>query len=351
MPTPSTARRGALLLPVVAILLLACGGGGGSATEPPSGGDPDATDAASLAPAGERSYVTWDPTLGRIVRIDPDTGDVAELLDLDEGAYAMTQGDGALWMGLESGTVLRIDPTTGEQIAEIPPATSEGLFDIAAADGATWTMHGVPGAGTSLIRIDGSTNTAGTPIPAGTGISFYDVEAGDGAVYVVGTSPTMATTLYVVDPAAGTLTDLEVPMIIDTTAVGGGQVWMGGTFFPEGATTGVPGVGSYDPATGELTTLELPAEPGSIAVGPGAVWAVTGIGPEGTTVYRIDPSTMTLAATIPVGEIEGGRVKISTGAGTAWVTTASGDAYAIDPADDTVAGSADALSTLGLFFP
>ena len=247
----------------------------------PSGGDPDATDAASLAPAGERSYVTWDPTLGRIVRIDPDTGDVAELLDLDEGAYAMTQGDGALWMGLESGTVLRIDPTTGEQIAEIPPATSEGLFDIAAADGAAWTMHGVPGAGTSLVRIDGSTNTAGTPIPAGTGISFYDVEAGDGAVYVVGTSPTMATTLYVVDPAAGTLTDLEVPMIIDTTAVGGGQVWMGGTFFPEGATTGVPGVGSYDPATGELTTLELPAEPGSIAVGPGAVWAVTGIGARG----------------------------------------------------------------------
>jgi hypothetical protein len=262
----------------------------------------------------------------------------------------MDQGEGAYWLGLESGAVARVDQATGEVLAEIAPVSSDGLFDLSVADGAAWTLHGVPGAGTALVRIDAASNTAGEPIPAGTGISFYDIEAGDGAVWLVGTSPTMATTLYSVDPTSGELTDLEVPMIIDATAVGDGAVWLAGTFFPDGA-VGVPGIGRYDPATKELTTVELPAEPGSIAVGSGGVWGVAGVGTDGLTLYRIDPATMTLAATIPLGEAEGGLVKVSTGAGAVWVTTASGDAYVVDPADDSVAGAADSLSTLGLFFP
>ena len=68
-------------------------------------------------------------------------------------------------------------------------------------------------------------------------------------------------------------------------------------------------------------------------------------------LYRIDPATGTLAATIPLGEAEGGAVKVSTGAGAVWVTTAGGASYAIDPADNTVAGEADSMGTLGLFFP
>ena len=34
-----------------------------------------------------------------------------------------------------------------------------------------------------------------------------------------------------------------------------------------------------------------------------------------------------------------------------WVTTAGGASYAVDPADNTVAGEADSMGTLGLFFP
>ena len=50
-------------------------------------------------------------------------------------------------------------------------------------------------------------------------------------------------------------------------------------------------------------------------------------------------------------ESEGGRVKVSTGAGAVWVTTDGGDSYAVDPASDSVAGQADSMGTLGLFFP
>ena len=137
----------------------------------------------------------------------------------------------------------------------------------------------------------------------------------------------MATTLYAVDPTSGELTDLEVPMIIDATAVGDGAVWLAGDVLP-GWRHGRPGIGRYDPATKELTTVELPAEPGSLAVGSGGVWGVAGVGTDGLTLYRIDPDTMSLAATIPLGEAEGGRVKVSTGAGTCGSRRPAGDAFA-----------------------
>ena len=60
---------------------------------------------------------------------------------------------------------------------------------------------------------------------------------------------------------------------------------------------------------------------------------------------------MTLAKTIPLGDAEGGRMRATTGAGFVWVTTDGGEAYAIDPSDDSVAGTGDTPGGLGLFFP
>ena len=193
-------------------------------------------------------------------------------------------------------------------------------------------------------------NTAGEPVTADEGLSFFDIDAGDEGTWLVGSSPEMATTLYAVDPTTGELTDQKVQMVIDSIASGEGAVWLGGTIFPDGA-VGVPGIGKFDPASGELTTTELPGEAGSIAVGSGGVWAVAGLGEDGTTLYRIDPATGALTATIPLGEAESGYVKVSTGAGAVWVNTAGGASYAVDPADNTVAGEADSMGTLGLFFP
>jgi hypothetical protein len=222
---------------------------------------------------------------------------------------------------------------------------------MAVGGGAAWALHGAPGAGTALVRIDPSTNTSGEAILNETGASFYDIEADANDVWLVGTSPTKATTLYAVDRATGALTDQDLTMIIKAAAVADGAVWLAGTIFPDGATTGVPGVGKYDPATKSLTTVEVGAEPISIAAGAGGVWAATGVGPDGTTLYRVDPETVELAATIPLGEVEGGLVKVSTGGGAVWVTTAGGDAYEVDPADDGIVSSADAFGTLGRFFP
>ena len=354
--TSSVAQRMRIfLLPIAAFALVACSGGPASTTitESVDGTETEATTSeSSLAPAGARSFYTFDQTGGgALVRVDPDNGQVDEVLDLEGSVYAMDQGDdGQLWLGTDTGSVLRVDPAAGSTIAEVAPTATDGLFDLSVGGDAAWVLHGVPGAGTSLVRIDTAANTAGEPVAADEGLSFFDIEAGDDGVWLVGSSPEMATTLYAVDATTGDLTDQKVQMVIDSIASGEGAVWLGGTIFPDGA-VGVPGIGKFDPASGELTTTELPGEAGSIAVGSGGVWAVAGLGADGATLYRIDPATGALSATIPLGEAESGYVKASTGAGAVWVTTAGGKSYAVDPADNSVAGEADSMGTLGLFFP
>jgi hypothetical protein len=358
MTSPIAQRLRLALLPVAALALVACAGSAtsttiddtvdGTATE--STTTAATTSESSLAPAGARSFYAIDQTgTGALVRVDPDNGQVDEVLDLDGSVYAMDQAAGNLWLGTDSGSVLRVDPAAGSTVAEIAAPGTDGLFDVSAGSDSTWVLYGVPGAGTSLVKIDAAANTAGEPITAAQGVSFFDVEAGDSGVWLVGSSPEMATTLYAVDPATGELTDQKVQMVIDAIDSGEGAVWLAGTIFPDGA-VGVPGVGKFDPATRELTTIELPAEAGSIAVGSGGVWAGTGVGEDGATLYRIDPATGTLAATIPLGEMAG-SVKVSTGAGAAWVTTDGGASYAVDPSTDTVAGQADSPGMLGFFFP
>jgi hypothetical protein len=359
MTSPIAQRLRLALLPVAALALVACGGSATSTTiiETADATETDSTTTtttseSSLAPAGARSFYTFDQSGGGgLVRVDPDNGQVDEVLDVEGSVYAMDQGpDGHLWLGTDTGSVLRVDPAAGSTVAEIAAPSSDGLFDVSAGSDSTWVLYGVPGAGTSLVKIDAAVNTAGEPITADEGLSFFDIETGDEGTWLVGSSPEMATTLYAVDPTTGELTDQKVQMVIDSIASGEGAVWLGGTIFPNGA-VGVPGIGKFDPASGELTTTEVAGEAGSIAVGSGGVWAVAGLGEDGTTLYRIDPATGEVTATIPLGEAESGYVKVSTGAGAVWVTTAGGASYAVDPADNSVAGEADSMGTLGLFFP
>jgi hypothetical protein len=356
MSSSVTQRLRFALLPLAAVVVVACGS---TASTGITETVPDATTTtetttseSSLAPAGARSFYTFDQSGGGgLVRVDPDNGQVDEVLDIEGSVYAMDQGpDGNLWLGTDTGGVLRVDPAAGSTVAEIAAPSSDGLFDVSAGEDATWVLYGIPGAGTSLVKIDAASNTAGAPIAAAEGLSFFDVETGDDGTWLVGSSPEMATTLYAVDPTTGELTDQNVQMVIDSIASGEGAVWLGGTIFPDGA-VGVPGIGKFDPASGDLTTTEVPGEAGSIAVGSGGVWAVAGLGEDGTELYRIDPATGEVTATIPLGEADSGYVKVSTGAGAVWVTTAGGASYAVDPADNTVAGEADSMGTLGLFFP
>ena len=87
-----------------------------------------------------------------------------------------------------------------------------------------------------------------------------------------------------------------------------------------------------------VARMRTPAvgDDGHIAVGVGGVWVTTGL-EGGGTVYRIDPSTDRVVATIRVGGV---AIGVTVGAGRVWVTRPSqgpGDVVRIDPTSDRVA--------------
>jgi hypothetical protein len=346
------------VLGAIGVLVVACGGGSsgtagpGGATSAPAPGATTGSAGGDTtpAPAGERSFYAFDAVNGGVILVDPDGGDFSVVASVDSGTpYSMAAGDGAIWLGLDSGDLVKVDVGSGST-TPVSTGISDGVAAVAVGEGSVWSLHGGAGLPTVLARIDPASGTVATKIPSPDGTSFYDLAVGEGSAWMYGNSPTMATTLYEVDPSSGELIDREVSMVIDSITTGEGSVWLGGTIFPDGATTGVPGVGRFDPSSGTLTTIEVPSEPGAMAVGADGVWAAAGLAPDGLELYRIDPATNTVTATIPLGDADSGLLRMTTGAGFVWITTSEAS-YAVDPSDDTLAGQADAPGSLGLVFP
>ena len=102
--------------PLVALVAVACGSAASTGiTETIDGSEPAATSGedgggSSLAPAGARSYYSFDPTGTGLVRVDPDNGEVAEVLDAwlapDHRYFKVRGNNGACY-------ILRNDVVTG----------------------------------------------------------------------------------------------------------------------------------------------------------------------------------------------------------------------------------------------
>jgi class 3 adenylate cyclase/streptogramin lyase len=86
-----------------------------------------------------------------------------------------------------------------------------------------------------------------------------------------------------------------------------------------------------DPATGTTTTIRLPEAPRSIAIGSGAVWVAVDGGP---VLYRIDPATRRVDASVTLGEL-GFAVAVDQTTGAVWVLTVT-QLERVDPSSNTV---------------
>ena len=184
--------------------------------------------------------------------------------------------------GLESNTLVRVDPATGDAVRfalpapGVPPESSIGI-----TDDAVWAIIG--------------------PTPADT-------------FSVVGLDPLTGATLRTFD--------------LDLTAVavrgGFGSLWI---------STATGELLRLDPLTGELeASIELERSLTFMSVGPDAVWVINQLG----NLFRVDPATDSLVATIPVSAsgILGGDVVATAEA--IWVQANRYPGVEVDPATNEV---------------
>jgi YVTN family beta-propeller protein len=100
----------------------------------------------------------------RILKVDPQTYQVVAELTVETGEtlYGMGAGEGAVWVAFYDGTILKIDPESGQEVirAMIPIAPG----GIAAGHGSVWVTH----AGDHVVsRLDPETLQVIASIPVG----------------------------------------------------------------------------------------------------------------------------------------------------------------------------------------
>jgi len=207
--------------------------------------------AASVAFGPTGGWVADDQT-GTLRRFDSSTGTaIGRPLQLGGRPISVVSGFGRIWVAdIAGSTVWEIDPRTGTVVGS-PIAVAQGPVSLAAGDGGVWVA--------SLV--------AGT-------ISLIDPRTGQVL-------------------AAGTLPDGAVRL-----AVGPDGVWVSGQ--TDSLTRVDP-----DPVNGSLRwrTVEVGQGPFGVGVGDGSVWVAN---VKSGSVSRVDPTSMRVTATYPVGGAGGG---------------------------------------------
>ncbi len=116
---------------------------------------------------------------------------------------------------------------------------------------------------------------------------------------------------------------LNVPGFADFLAVDGKTVW----------TTNAGRVEQWS-TKGKLASVDVPHPCGAMSIAFGSLWVANCKGGE---VYRIDPETATIVATIPAGVGPSGELNVVAGAGSIWAPSeTTGKIARIDPATNTV---------------
>jgi streptogramin lyase len=262
---------------------------------------------------------------GRLLRIDPASNSVASTATVGKGASAVaTDGrrvwvasydDGTLWQGdIRSGGMTKVAAfgrpyaVTMHSGSAYVAALGPGQFggNISTFDAVTGGRRGgVDLFACALASGAGSLWAAGCP-----NAQELDTES-SGDIRVKET---------VVIPYHDPLVASNFREVLSGIAIGAGAIWV----------TGDPAdrrLWRIDPATHRITaTVELGFPPGGVAVGGGAVWIPDMLRDR---LARIDPRTNRIVATIPVGR---GARGVTFGEGSVWVANAIDHTVArVDP--------------------
>jgi YVTN family beta-propeller protein len=184
-----------------------------------------------------------------VVRIDPQTNQIIDRIQLEGGLHAIALDGDTLWVANRGDdTIVRVDTQTKQIVARIPV---HDPTSIAIGANSVWVVGHRAG---NLVRIDPNTNSVVATIRLGQGVGW------PGQV-----------------------------------AFGEGGVWVGELL------SGM--VSRVDPETNkEVARIDIGVPVTSIEVGAGAVWAVVGEfeGCQKSGLVRIDPETNMPVGRIPV---------------------------------------------------
>jgi YVTN family beta-propeller protein len=239
-----------------------------------------------------------------VSRIDPATNSVLQTIKVGSATEAGTvitgiapeaiaYGEGSLWVSLlgfrldpsasppfqvNAGSVVRLDPATGNVQATIP--VGRGGYNIEAAPGAIWLPLGDEG---TIVRIDPATNSVVATIPVP---EPFGVAVGFDAVWVA----CHCGTLSRIDPATNAIvTTINTQTTGGDLTIGAGSVWMSHRGYVDEVNGSVSRI---DPATNSVVAnLVVGADPRSIAFGGGHVWV--GLNNAPAVVQVVGPSFST----------------------------------------------------------
>jgi YVTN family beta-propeller protein len=155
-----------------------------------------------------------------LVRIDPETVEMADTYDVPEGGTAVRAGRGGIWITYSfEDRVVRVDPETGEIVSVIDVGSGPRFLDV--GEGGVWVMNQLDG---SVSHIDPTSDEVVATIPVDAAAIFGgDLTVGAGFVWLRASSELVAQ----IDPA----TDRVVARIGPAQASGGahasdGQLWV-----------------------------------------------------------------------------------------------------------------------------
>jgi streptogramin lyase len=226
----------------------------------------------------------WFLGSGSVSRVDPSTGKIAADIPIGQFAQSMTTGFGAVW-ATASGTISRIDPQTNQVSAAIPFDPFSIVGGLAAGAGSVWATNGSEGL---VYRIDPSTNQVSAEIKVEKWAS--QIAALEDAIWVTNTASPILTRI---DPATNQVSatiDLECSarwLVADASAA-----WVMCGFDPV--------LFRIDPLTNQIVArIAVPQRSPGIALGSNAVWVTS---PSEDTLMRIDPLTSQVVAVYRVGK-------------------------------------------------
>jgi len=241
----------------------------------------------------------------RLARVSAETNELTEAAGFLSGFADVSVGEGAVWVGLRTGIVGRVDLATGSLDQTL--IACDRLVSIASGGGSVWAGCNEPFG--AIVKIDPSTLEIQDTIDVG-GLPVAIAVDGS-AVWVATEGDLLEPQLVRLSPDAGSIvTEIDIARPSDL-ALGAGAVWVTNDLNNT--------VSRVDPASNEIERIiPVGSGPSRVAFSEDGVWVSNRFE---DTISRIDPATNQVVETV---RIDGSPGALAASDGVVWIADSFG---------------------------